>query len=60
MAKKKQDTRKPRLLAGIRVQFIPGLEQMAHRLGENPTDVVNTAVREYLERQGLWPPQDTL
>lgn len=55
---KKKDQRKPRLMAGIRSQFVPGLDKMAEKLGEKATAIVNLAVREYLERQGLWPPKD--
>lgn len=55
---KKKDQRKPRMMAGIRSQFITGLDKMAEKLGEKATAIVNLAVREYLERQGLWPPED--
>ncbi|WP_162673093.1 hypothetical protein [Gemmata massiliana] len=41
----------------IREQMHPAVLQACARLVMNPTEFVNQAVREKLEREGLWPPK---
>ena len=38
----------PRLMAPMR--------ELAHRNARKITEEIRTAIREYLERKGLWPP----
>ena len=41
----------------IREQMHAAVQQACERLVMNPTEFVNQAVREKLEREGLWPPK---
>jgi hypothetical protein len=52
------DRHKPRKMVGIREQFIAPGDILAHRLGMGFSEMVNQAVREKLERDGLWPPKE--
>jgi hypothetical protein len=50
------DRHKPNRLARVRKVLADQAEILAGRLVIDFTDVVNLAVRELLERHGLWPP----
>ena len=51
------DRHKPRRQVGIRGPLAAQAELLADRLAQDLTQVVNDAVRERLEREGLWPPR---
>lgn len=54
-----KDRHKKRRMAGIRKQFHQSADVLVERLGlTGLTDLVNLALREKLEREGLWPPKD--
>lgn len=53
----KPDRHKPRRMAAVRKHFHGPAEKLAARLGCDMTELVNLAVRELLEKHGLWPPQ---
>lgn len=67
MAKKKVGTadgkatkkRKPTRWARIRLQIAKQMDELVSRNSSDFTEEVNIAVRERLERQGLWPPPKT-
>lgn len=48
--------RRKRTLIGIRDSLAAQAEQLAERLATDLTEIVNAALRERLEREGLWPP----
>jgi hypothetical protein len=50
------DRHKPRKMTSIRHLFVDSVERVAERLGMDVTEWVNMAIREKLERDGLWPP----
>lgn len=56
MAKKK-DTHKPSRLVRVKAVLIDPLETLAEHKATSVPDEVNRAVRELLEREGLWPPR---
>jgi hypothetical protein len=59
MAKKKRptgDRHKKRKMTAIREPLATIIEDMAKRYATDPTELVNRAVREMLEREKLWPP----
>ena len=41
----------------VRPQLLPPLDELAERKATDVTELVNQAVRELLEREGLWPPK---
>ncbi|AMV30093.1 hypothetical protein VT84_37210 [Gemmata sp. SH-PL17] len=41
----------------VRPQLLIGLDVLAERKATDVTELVNTAVRELLEKEGLWPPK---
>ena len=53
--KKKPDRHKPRKMVGIRGHFVDPAEGLASRLGKGFGELVNDALREFLERHGAWP-----
>lgn len=61
MAKKKPETsnhekyRKPNKSVRIRKEFIEPVEEARKRLAQDRSEFTNEAVREKLERMGLWP-----
>jgi hypothetical protein len=58
MAKKKApaDMHRPRKMTAIRGHFVEPAERLRERLGmKDLTELVNQALREKLEREGLWP-----
>lgn len=54
-AKDSVDLHRPRKMTAVREQFIAGVTELADRLGTDVTEIVNQAIREKLEREGLWP-----
>lgn len=59
MAKKKRpDQHKPSRMVRIRERLAAQLDLIARRNETSVTDEVNRAVRELLQREGLWPPAD--
>ena len=60
MAKKKTDNstdrHKPAKMVRVRIALDKQLEILAERLASDRTEQVNRAIRELLEREGLWPP----
>lgn len=54
------DRHKPRKMIAIRKQFHDQAEVLRVRLGlDDLTELANLAVRELLERNGLWPPKES-
>ncbi|VTT99058.1 ---NA--- : [Gemmataceae bacterium] len=51
----KKDRHKPSYQVRIPTAFVAGLEKMAALNGGDLPDEVRTAVREYLQKHGLWP-----
>jgi len=41
----------------VRKQLLGPLDALAERKATDVTELVNQAVRELLEREGLWPPK---
>lgn len=56
MAKKKTDRHKPAKMIRVRGPLAVQVEILANRNSTDATEEVNRAVREMLEREGLWPP----
>ncbi|WP_162658095.1 hypothetical protein [Tuwongella immobilis] len=54
----KNDRHKPRKMVGIRARLAARAAILANRLDHDLTQIVNDALREKLEREGLWPPAD--
>lgn len=52
---KAKDRHKQRKTTAIRRPFLPLLQKLAESHATDITDEVNRAVREMLERAGLWP-----
>lgn len=50
-----KDRHKPSRLARVKEKLALQLEKLAERRVTNFSDEVNRAVRELLEREGLWP-----
>lgn len=42
----------------IRHVFLHALDAIAERNGTFPPEEVNRALREYLQREGFWPPKE--
>lgn len=51
----KGDRHKPSYQCRISMAFVPHLEKLAQLHGGEVTDEVRTAIREYLQKHGLWP-----
>lgn len=51
--------RKSTRMARIRKRLAEQADLLGQRLDKKFTEVVNDALREKLEREGLWPPKDT-
>lgn len=60
MSKKKPsaDRHKKSTMVRIRQRLANQAEQLAEKLESDVTQVVNDALREKLEREGMWPPPD--
>lgn len=54
--KRKGDRHKPGRAVRVRLALLPYLDMLAARTASTAPEVVNRAVRELLEREGLWPP----
>lgn len=52
----RSDRHKPSRMIRIRQVLAKQLDLIAERDAEDVTSLANRAVREFLERQGLWPP----
>ena len=52
---KRNDRHKPAKLVRIKPRLAAQAEVLAERLESDFTKVVNDAIREKLEREGLWP-----
>jgi hypothetical protein len=52
-----QPRRKPHKMIRIRLSLHRVAEQAAADLAQDPTQYINDALRERLERAGLWPPK---
>lgn len=53
---KRADQHRPRKMTAVRGHFIEPAMELVHRLGmADLTELVNQALREKLEREGLWP-----
>lgn len=50
------DRHKPGRHVRVRAVYLPALDALATRNGTTPPEEVNRALREALERAGLWPP----
>lgn len=62
MAKKRstgmnEDRHKPSRMVRLRERLAAELDKVADVKATSITELVNQAVREYLEREGLWPPK---
>lgn len=58
MAKSKsEDRHKPSRMVRIPERMAVALEEFAESRENTLTDEVRTAIREYLERNDLWPPK---
>ena len=55
--KRKGDRHKPGRQVRIRSVFLPHLDRLAERNGTTAPEEANRALRELLEREGLWPPK---
>lgn len=53
--KGKGDRHKQSYQCRLPIAFFPGLQKMAELNGTDPSDEVRAAVREYLQKHGLWP-----
>lgn len=53
---KKADRHKPGRMVRLKELLAQRLDVLVDRNATNITQEVQRAVREYLERQGLWPP----
>lgn len=51
----KKEQRKPTRWARIRLTIAKQVDVLVEKNSSDFTEEVNRAVREYLERQGLWP-----
>lgn len=51
----KADRHKSSYQCRVPVAFLPHLEKLAELHGGDASDEVRTAVREYLQKHGLWP-----
>ena len=49
------DRHKPSHQVRVKKVFVPGLKKLADLHGGEVSDEVHTAIREYLQRHGLWP-----
>jgi hypothetical protein len=59
MSKPQSDRHKPgSKMARIKARLVQQAELLGERLEHDFTQIVNDAVREKLERAGLWPPPD--
>ena len=61
MAKKMNadDRHKPRIMVGLPAAYAEQIDILvAQSPGTNRTDFVREAVQSFLERKGLWPPQN--
>lgn len=54
-APKRNDRHKPSKQSRVRKSLVAPLEELAERNATSFPEEVNRAVREYLERNGLWP-----
>jgi hypothetical protein len=54
--KKTADRHKPSRMCRIRERLAAQADRLCERLDQGFTQVVNDALREKLEREGLWPP----
>lgn len=55
-ARRSDDEPKPIPSVRLRPALHDAARQCMDKLAMDATELVNTAVREFLERQGLWPP----
>ncbi len=53
------DRHKPAKMLRIRAQLARQLVRLAERRATDPTEEANRAVRELLEREGLWPSEQS-
>jgi hypothetical protein len=61
-AKKKKptsDRHKPAKMMRIRLPLARQLEVLARRRASDPTEQANRVIQEALEREGLWPIEET-
>lgn len=52
--------RKSTRMARIRKRLAEQADALGKRLDKKFTEIVNDALREKLEREGLWPPKDSI
>jgi predicted transcriptional regulator len=53
-ADKVNDRHKPSFMVRVPMAFADGLDEMVERNVSDRTEEVKTAIREYLQRHGLW------
>ncbi len=53
----KQPERKPARMCRIRESLAIAVDALVERNSSDFSEEVNRAIREYLERQNLWPPK---
>jgi predicted transcriptional regulator len=57
MSQKKPDRHKPGSLVRVRKALIDQVDKLAERDAATRPEIVNRAVKEYLEREKMWPPK---
>lgn len=56
-APSRKEQRKPARMVRVRELLALAGDKLAERLAKDLTEIVNDALREKLEREGLWPPK---
>jgi hypothetical protein len=56
--KPKSDRHKPRRMVALTIRIANQLSALAERNDTSLSQEVNRICREYMEKEGLWPPHD--